>query len=181
MESPKLCIHNLLSISLSEGVPRITCNLYSSQENIPLLGKWGQPWINLCYHYHPPPPRYYKVDLRTITLGVPPQEVEAGIENVSFFEWIEIQKYKTLDWNTRQVLTRDSVTVSVDAVVYYRFAALKSRDNVFNIEMVPIPSLRFFTWMSTLSSFRRCRKHKMIGKIRLSILNHCQNEYNPNT
>lgn len=36
--------------------------------------------------------RYHKVDLRTITLGVPPQEV----------------------------LTRDSVTISVDAVVYYR-------------------------------------------------------------
>merc|ERR1712203_40143 len=35
---------------------------------------------------------YQKVDLRTITLGVPPQEV----------------------------LTRDSVTISVDAVVYYR-------------------------------------------------------------
>merc|ERR1712098_708080 len=35
---------------------------------------------------------YQKVDLRTITLGVPPQEV----------------------------LTKDSVTVSVDAVVYYR-------------------------------------------------------------
>jgi len=36
--------------------------------------------------------KYHKVDLRTITLGVPPQEV----------------------------LTRDSVTISVDAVVYYR-------------------------------------------------------------
>jgi len=36
--------------------------------------------------------KYHKVDLRTITLGVPPQEV----------------------------LTKDSVTISVDAVVYYR-------------------------------------------------------------
>lgn len=36
--------------------------------------------------------KYYKVDLRTVTLGVPPQEV----------------------------LTKDSVTISVDAVVYYR-------------------------------------------------------------
>ena len=136
---------NFASITRFLSLPRITCNLYSSEGNIPLLGKWGQPWINLRYHYHPLPPRYYKVDLRTITLGVPPQEVEVGIEKDSFFEYIKIQKYTTLDWNTRQVLTRDSVTVSVDAVVYYRFAALKSRDNVFNIEMGPIPLLQPFT------------------------------------
>merc|ERR1719507_1841916 len=41
---------------------------------------------------------YQKVDLRTITLGVPPQEV----------------------------LTKDSVTVSVDAVVYYRVANVEN-------------------------------------------------------
>jgi len=48
---------------------------------------------------------YQKVDLRTITLGVPPQEV----------------------------LTKDSVTVSVDAVVYYRVSnAVVSVANVEN-------------------------------------------------
>ena len=46
---------------------------------------------------------YKKVDLRTITLGVPPQEL----------------------------LTKDSVTVSVDAVVYYRVSnAIVSVTNV---------------------------------------------------
>lgn len=49
--------------------------------------------------------KYYKVDLRTITLGVPPQEV----------------------------LTRDSVTISVDAVVYYRVCnATQSKTSVEN-------------------------------------------------
>jgi len=49
--------------------------------------------------------KYYKVDLRTITLGVPPQEV----------------------------LTKDSVTVSVDAVVYYRVCnATLSKTSVEN-------------------------------------------------
>ena len=47
---------------------------------------------------------YQKVDLRTITLGVPPQEV--------FF-----QMHKLLLDLMLQVLTKDSVTVSVDAVV----------------------------------------------------------------
>merc|ERR1711971_1288981 len=47
---------------------------------------------------------YQKVDLRTITLGVPPQEV----------------------------LTRDSVTVSVDAVVYYRVS--NATVSVANVE-----------------------------------------------
>lgn len=47
--------------------------------------------------------KYYKVDLRTITLGVPPQEV----------------------------LTKDSVTIAVDAVVYYRVSnATMSKTNV---------------------------------------------------
>merc|ERR1712242_356755 len=48
--------------------------------------------------------RYHKVDLRTITLGVPPQEV----------------------------LTRDSVTISVDAVVYYRVS--NATVSVANVE-----------------------------------------------
>merc|ERR1719460_2040604 len=47
---------------------------------------------------------YQKVDLRTITLGVPPQEV----------------------------LTKDSVTVSVDAVVYYRVS--NATISVANVE-----------------------------------------------
>ena len=47
---------------------------------------------------------YQKVDLRTITLSVPPQEV----------------------------LTRDSVTVSVDAVVYYRVS--NATVSVANVE-----------------------------------------------
>jgi len=47
---------------------------------------------------------YQKVDLRTITLDVPPQEV----------------------------LTRDSVTVSVDAVVYYRVS--NATVSVANVE-----------------------------------------------
>merc|ERR1719239_337430 len=47
---------------------------------------------------------YQKVDLRTITLDVPPQEV----------------------------LTRDSVTVSVDAVVYYRVS--NATISVANVE-----------------------------------------------
>ena len=52
---------------------------------------------------------YQKVDLRTITLGVPPQEV--NIILVLFLMHIFV---------LLQVLTKDSVTVSVDAVVYYR-------------------------------------------------------------
>ena len=50
---------------------------------------------------------YQRVDLRTITLGVPPQEVRAAL--------MSRQTY-----NVVKVLTKDSVTVSVDAVVYYR-------------------------------------------------------------
>jgi erythrocyte band 7 integral membrane protein len=56
------------------------------------------------------PPRYYKVDLRTITLGVPPQEVSGSRST----------QHGLLGGMASQVLTRDSVTVSVDAVVYYR-------------------------------------------------------------
>merc|ERR1739844_226668 len=56
---------------------------------------WGLPWTS---------ENYQKVDLRTITLDVPPQEV----------------------------LTRDSVTVSVDAVVYYRVS--NATVSVANVE-----------------------------------------------
>ena len=53
---------------------------------------------------------YQKVDLRTITLGVPPQE--ASIQKATV-------KCRHLNFNCVpfQVLTKDSVTVSVDAVV----------------------------------------------------------------
>ena len=53
---------------------------------------------------------YQKVDLRTITLGVPPQEV--SIQD-------SIVECRHLNFNCVpfQVLTKDSVTVSVDAVV----------------------------------------------------------------
>ena len=45
---------------------------------------------------------YKKLDLRTVSFDVPPQEI----------------------------LSRDSVTVSVDAVVYYRFRNNKSASNL---------------------------------------------------
>ena len=51
-----------------------------------------------------------KVDLRTTPYTVPPQEVR------SFLVWSQVR----LVWMIPQVLTRDSVTVSVDAVVYSR-------------------------------------------------------------
>lgn len=66
-----------------------------------------------------------KVDLRTITLGVPPQEVRNRI-------WAQTKclqcictndvftMYLQMQLQLFQVLTRDSVTISVDAVVYYR-------------------------------------------------------------
>ena len=51
---------------------------------------------------------YKKLDLRTVSFDVPPQEVI-------------IQNIRTqLVMADMQVLSRDSVTVSVDAVVYYR-------------------------------------------------------------
>jgi len=55
---------------------------------------------------------YRKVDLRTVSFDVPPQEV--CIES-----WIN-KKYFHLDSLWWKVLSRDSVTVTVDAVVYYR-------------------------------------------------------------
>ena len=62
---------------------------------------------------------YQKVDLRTITLGVPPQEVILLHRN--FRHQI-----------SSQVLTKDSVTVSVDAVVYYRVS--NATVSVANVE-----------------------------------------------
>ena len=70
---------------------------------------------------------YQKVDLRTITLGVPPQEV----------------------------LTKDSVTVSVDAVVYYRVSnATVSVANVENAHHSTRYKSSFFT-LSLVTKYRR--------------------------
>ena len=56
---------------------------------------------------------YKKVDLRTVSFDVPPQEV--NIKNLS-----SGTPYKNKSLISFKVLSRDSVTVSVDAVVYYR-------------------------------------------------------------
>ena len=53
---------------------------------------------------------YQKVDLRTITLGVPPQEVSIPNSTLKC-------RHLNFDCVPFQVLTKDSVTVSVDAVV----------------------------------------------------------------
>ncbi|XP_042148900.1 band 7 protein AGAP004871 [Ixodes scapularis] len=57
---------------------------------------------------------YTKVDLRTLTFDVPPQEV-----NISVYFQKETYHIK-FNKIILTVLTKDSVTVSVDAVVYYR-------------------------------------------------------------
>ena len=68
---------------------------------------------------------YKKVDLRTITLGVPPQEV-----NTNFLPFSTNQPNNASHYPV-QLLTKDSVTVSVDAVVYYRVSnAIVSVTNV---------------------------------------------------
>lgn len=54
---------------------------------------------------------YCKVDLRTVSFDVPPQEV--SFLNL-FGTFINFREF--------QALTKDSVTVTVDAVVYYRIA-----------------------------------------------------------
>ncbi len=74
--------------------------------------------------------QYQKVDLRTITLGVPPQEV--------FFLFCVIKEKMLQSHDVfpfviySQVLTKDSVTVSVDAVVYYRVS--NATVSVANVE-----------------------------------------------
>jgi len=81
MESPKFCFFNLLSIFLSDHLQSLLIRREpsTSEEMRAILDQFA---LSLS----PPSPRYYKVDLRTITLGVPPQEVEVGIEKDSFFE-----------------------------------------------------------------------------------------------
>ena len=74
---------------------------------------------------------YQKVDLRTITLGVPPQEVSKGPVNISSRLVLNINSHEKMHFMMVQVLTKDSVTVSVDAVVYYRVSnAIVSVTNV---------------------------------------------------
>ena len=53
---------------------------------------------------------YKKVDLRTVSFDVPPQEVIVEQHEPYIFSVVFIT----------QVLSRDSVTVTVDAVIYYR-------------------------------------------------------------
>lgn len=57
---------------------------------------------------------YCKVDLRTVSFDVPPQEVTLPLLLVIVKKLIFLQK------KYFQALTKDSVTVTVDAVVYYR-------------------------------------------------------------
>ena len=57
---------------------------------------------------------YQKVDLRTVSFDVPPQEVR--IFHLDF----DLMCLGILVYIFKKVLSRDSVTVSVDAVVYYR-------------------------------------------------------------
>ena len=61
------------------------------------------------------------MDLRTITLGVPPQEVSQEPGGGPGAVQVRVQ-----------VLTKDSVTVSVDAVVYYRVS--NATISVANVE-----------------------------------------------
>ena len=63
---------------------------------------------------------YQKVDLCTITLGVPPQEVIGSSRQACSLQ------------RPMQVLTKDSVTVSVDAVVYYKVS--NATVSVANVE-----------------------------------------------
>ena len=67
---------------------------------------------------------YQKVDLRTITLGVPPQEVSHAQP--------QLHLPCTCTPSFMQVLTKDSVTVSVDAVVYYKVS--NATVSVANVE-----------------------------------------------
>ena len=68
---------------------------------------------------------YQRVDLRTITLGVPPQEV-----TTTFYSTLGCEDLNSVF--VSQVLTKDSVTVSVDAVVYYRVS--NATVSVANVE-----------------------------------------------
>jgi erythrocyte band 7 integral membrane protein len=62
---------------------------------------------------------YSKVDLRTLSFDVPPQEVEVQ----TLISGASVRS---------QILTKDSVTTSVDAVVYYRVS--NATVSVANVE-----------------------------------------------
>ena len=55
---------------------------------------------------------YTKVDMRVVTYDVPPQEVSNVVHNFSLLKIIF------------QILTKDSVTVHVDAIMYYKVVCL---------------------------------------------------------
>ena len=71
---------------------------------------------------------YKKVDLRTVSFDVPPQEVHEDDDNDDDDEslmkmtmsMLTMKMKSTLQYHHMKVLSRDSVTVTVDAVIYYR-------------------------------------------------------------
>ena len=81
---------------------------------------------------------YEKIDMRTQLFCVPPQEVRKVInytdclKTISKLKYQVISPYHIYNWicskyawclhYTHQILTKDSVTVSVNAVMYYRVA-----------------------------------------------------------
>ncbi|XP_059390591.1 stomatin-like [Carassius carassius] len=69
----------------------------------------GLFWIIPCMD------TFRKVDLRTVSFDIPPQEVSDSFENVKKKNFISV-----LVFFSNEVLTKDSVTIMVDAVVFYR-------------------------------------------------------------
>ncbi|RWS30000.1 Mechanosensory protein 2-like protein, partial [Leptotrombidium deliense] len=66
---------------------------------------------------------YSKADLRTVSFDVPPQEVRIRQINANAFQFRRFHR--------SQILSKDSVTVAVDAVVYFRISnAISSVSNV---------------------------------------------------
>ena len=102
--------------------------------------------------FHPLPPRYYKVDLRTITLGVPPQEVKVGIENVHSLNrfkskdikhWVQIHRRCLRGTLSLYLWMRSCITGGVLCLIHRIISIL-----YLNVNSVIIQSV--------------CRKHKMI-------------------
>ena len=58
---------------------------------------------------------YQKIDMRTATYDVPPQEVAKDPSNPLFHP-----NYTIMSNNLLQILTKDSVTVFVNAIMYYK-------------------------------------------------------------
>nr|CAD7451860.1 unnamed protein product [Timema tahoe] len=63
---------------------------------------------------------YCKVDLRTVSFDVPPQEVLSRDSVTVNVDAVVFYRVNSPIMATNNVLTKDSVTVTVDAVVYYR-------------------------------------------------------------